>query len=470
MSREKSLVKNTFIITIGKVCTQLVSFFLLPLYTAILTTEEYGVIDLLNTLVSLLLPIVTFQIEQALFRELIEVRGDQEATSRTITTCLVTIFVQCAIYVALFLSISPAINNEYKYFLATNVISQIMVTILLQTARGLGDNKRYAIASFCAASCTIIFNILFLVFARLGANGMLLATLVSQTLASLYLVFSLKLYKYVSIKKYSKELRTRLWKYSIPLIPNAISWWIIDASDRVIVTSLLGVDQNGILSASLKFAALLASMSYIFSLSWTESIAVAINDTNIKDYFNRMLNTMLRLFIAISIGLIAGMPFLFPLLINEKYSYGYGLVPISVIATFFNVVVGLVSVMYVAKRNTKAIASTSMLSAIINIIVHLVLIRYIGLYAAVISSLAAFLTMSIYRIFDIRKKYFDIEINRLLVVESLVVLALILCVYYVRNPYLNVIALLCAIVFAWYINKDTLDTILKLAKRKVKFK
>lgn len=48
---------------------------LLPLYTGILSTEEYGIVDLLNTLVSLLLPIVTFQVEQAVFRELIEVRG-----------------------------------------------------------------------------------------------------------------------------------------------------------------------------------------------------------------------------------------------------------------------------------------------------------------------------------------------------------------------------------------------------------
>ena len=74
MNREKQLIKNTAIITIGKICTQMISFFLLPLYTAILTAEEYGIVDLLNTLVSLLIPIITFQIEQALFRYLIDAR------------------------------------------------------------------------------------------------------------------------------------------------------------------------------------------------------------------------------------------------------------------------------------------------------------------------------------------------------------------------------------------------------------
>ena len=71
MNREKSLFKNTIIITIGKICTQLITFFLLPVYTGILTTAEYGVVDLLNTLVSFCLPIVTLQLEQSIFRELI---------------------------------------------------------------------------------------------------------------------------------------------------------------------------------------------------------------------------------------------------------------------------------------------------------------------------------------------------------------------------------------------------------------
>ena len=55
MNREKLLIKNTAIVSLGKICTQLITFFLLPLYTAVLSTEEYGVVDLLNTLTSLLL-------------------------------------------------------------------------------------------------------------------------------------------------------------------------------------------------------------------------------------------------------------------------------------------------------------------------------------------------------------------------------------------------------------------------------
>ena len=467
MSREKNLAKNTIIITIGKICTQLITFFLLPLYTGILSTEEYGTVDLLNTLVSLLLPIVTFQVEQAIFRELIEVRDDKIAESKIISSGVITVFFQCIIYLIIFSLISPFINNNYKFFLATNVVTYIFLSLFQQIARGFGDNKKYAIGSFISALFTIIFNILFLVVIKLGAYGMLLGTMSGQLIASLYLFISLKLYKYIRVSEYKKDIIKKLWKYSIPLIPNAISWWIFNASDRVIATMFLGVDQNGILAASLKFSSVFITFYNIFNMSWTESISVAINDEDVDDYFNKMFNIILNLFTAMSIGMISCMPFVFPIMINEKFGSGYGLVPISIIASLFNVVVGLLSVIYVAKKNTKAIANTSIASAIINIVVHLSLIKFVGLYAAVISTFASFFIMSIYRLIDINKKYFKIKINKFLIIKTIITLIIVIPLYYINNIYLNIISLIIAIIFAWNINKKSIDIIFSFMKKKL---
>lgn len=465
MSREKNLAKNTIIITIGKICTQLITFFLLPLYTGILSTDEYGTVDLLNTLVSLLLPIVTFQVEQAIFRELIEVRDDKIAESKIISSGVITVFFQCIIYLIIFSLISPFINNNYKFFLATNVVTYIFLSLFQQIARGFGDNKKYAIGSFISALFTIIFNILFLVVIKLGAYGMLLGTMSGQLIASLYLFISLKLYKYIRVSEYKKDIIKKLWKYSIPLIPNAISWWIFNASDRVIATTFLGVDQNGILAASLKFSSVFITFYNIFNMSWTESISVAINDKDVDNYFNKMFNIILNLFTAMAVGMIACMPFVFPIMINEKFGSGYGLVPISIIASLFNVVVGLLSVIYVAKKNTKAIANTSIVSAIINIVVHLSLIKFVGLYAAVISTFASFFIMSIYRLIDINKKYFKIKINKSLIVKTIIALIIVIPLYYINNLYLNIISLIVAIMFACNINKKSIDIIISFMKK-----
>ena len=468
MSREKNLAKNTIIITIGKICTQLITFFLLPLYTGILSTEEYGTVDLLNTLVSLLLPIVTFQVEQAVFRELIEVRGKKDKESRIISSAVITVIFQCIVYLVIFALISPFINNHYKFFLATNVVANIFLSLLLQIARGFGDNKKYAFASFISALSTIAFNVLFLVVIKLGANGMLLGTMLGQIVATIYLFISLKLYKYLKVKDYKKEVIKSLWKYSLPLIPNAISWWVFNASDRVIASAFLGVDQNGILAVSLKFSAVYITFYNIFNMSWTESISIAIKDDDVSDYFNKMFNIVLRLFTAMAVGMIACMPFVFPIMINEKFSDGYGLIPISIVGSLFNVVVGLISVIYVAEKNTKAIASTSIVSAVINIIVHLVLIKFIGLYAAVISTFVAFFVMSIYRLMDAGKRYFKIKIDMKFIIQSLIGLIFVFISYYINNIYLNAFVVLFAVLFAIYINKDSFDIIFKLFTKKLK--
>lgn len=468
MSREKNLAKNTIIITIGKICTQLITFFLLPLYTGILSTEEYGTVDLLNTLVSLLLPIVTFQVEQAVFRELIEVRGKKDKESKIISSAVITVMFQCIVYLIIFALISPFINNHYKFFLATNVVANIFLSLLLQIARGFGDNKKYAFASFISALSTIVFNVLFLVVIKLGANGMLLGTMLGQIVATIYLFISLKLYKYLKVKDYKKEVIKSLWKYSLPLIPNAISWWVFNASDRVIASAFLGVDQNGILAASLKFSAVYITFYNIFNMSWTESISIAIKDDDVSDYFNKMFNIVLRLFTAMAVGMIACMPFVFPIMINEKFSAGYGLIPISIVGSLFNVVVGLISVIYVAEKNTKAIASTSIVSAVINIIVHLVLIKFIGLYAAVISTFVAFFVMSIYRLMDAGERYFKIKMDMKFIIQSLIGLIFVFISYYINNIYLNAFVVLFAVLFAIYINKDSFDIIFKLFTKKLK--
>ena len=103
MNREKKLLKNTMIITIGKICTQLITFLLLPLYTGVLTTAEYGIVDLLNTLVSLCLPIVTLQIEQAVFRELLEVRNNEKEKKKIISSTIVTVILQSIFFLILFI-------------------------------------------------------------------------------------------------------------------------------------------------------------------------------------------------------------------------------------------------------------------------------------------------------------------------------------------------------------------------------
>lgn len=466
MNREKVLFKNTIIITIGKMCTQLISFLLLPVYTTLLSTEEYGIVDLLNTLIALCIPVTTFQIEQAVFRHLIDSRDNESEIKCTITTTLITVTIQSIVYLMIFCIVAPFIHNQYKYYLATNVIACIFSSIMLQISRGLGDNKKYAFGSFITAFTTVILNIVFIVGFKWGAYGMLTASLIGNIVCSIYIFISKRVYKYILFKLYSKELLKKLWKYSLPLIPNAISWWIFNSSDRIIVSSILGIGENGILSAAYKFSSVYITIYNIFNMTWTESASLHINDKDNSEFFSKIINITLKLFTAICLGIIVCMPFIFPIMINEKFNSAYNQIPILMIASLFNVLVGLLSVVYIAKKNTKAVAKTSILAASINLVVNLGLIKFIGLYAASISTLAAYFIMSLYRLHDV-KRYITIKLEKKFVLSASMMIIILLISYYINNMYLNIILVIITILYAWIINKDSIYSLLDMLKGKI---
>ena len=302
MSKGKELLKNTAIVSIGKICTQLITFFLLPVYTAVLSNEEYGVVDLLNTLTSLLLPIATLQIEQGIFRYLIDCREDKEKQTTLITTIIRFTIIQTVICILLFLCISPFIHNQYKYYLMANLLMGIFSTILLQICRGLGDNTKYAIGSFITGAITVVLNVLFIVAFHWGAYGMLAATAISNLLCAVYIFITKKLNKYIEPKKYDKKVLKEIIKYSVPLIPNMISWWIVSASDRTIISTVLGVAQNGIYSAANKFSGVFTTLYSVFNLTWTESASININSEDKNEFFSRILDFVL-LILVLSISL-----------------------------------------------------------------------------------------------------------------------------------------------------------------------
>ena len=449
VNKNKELAVNTAILTIGRICTQFMSFFLMPLYTAALSTEEYGVVDLVGTYTSLLLPVALLQIDQALFRFLIDKRNDEDGKKYVLTTAAIFSLAQVAVVIAVFLLFGRFISTIYKWYLLCNLIMAIFSSMMLQTARGLGDNVSYAIASFLSALVNVILNIITILVLKMGVVGMLAATIAGNFVVAVYLYFKEKIYCYIDIGFFNKGALKAMLKYSVPLVPNALSWWVLSASDRSIVLVFLGAAFNGLLSVGHKFSNLFMVFYNIFNISWTESASLHLNEPDCEGFISGVIVNMFKLFSSIAIGMIACMPFVFPIMINEKFNDAYGIIPLFMLSSIFNVVVGLYSVIYVALKKTKEIAKTSIYAGIINIIVHLVLVKYIGLYAAPVSTIVAFGSMAVYRYFDL-KKYLNVPLpmSVLLLVSGMFVLS---CVsFYSKNTILQiviffVIAVVCVI-------------------------
>lgn len=466
MNRQKELAVNTIILTVGKICTQFVSFLLLPLYTALLTPDEYGIVDLFNTYITLLVPVFNWQFESGLFRFMIDCRDNKKQQTELFSTVFLSNIFQSCIYILFFFVFQRFIHSEYKIFLAVDVVLNIFLNTMLQLARGLGKNLNYSIASFLSAVVSIALNIIFIAGLKMGAYGMFLASVLAKPVVILYLWITLKTSHYLSVKAFNKKILKKVSKYSIPLIPNQLSWWVVGVSDRTILSFFLGVAANGIYSVANKFSSVFITFYNIFNLSWTESVSLHIKDEDREEFLADTINSMFRLFSAINIGIIACMPFIYPFFIDAQYAGAYNQIPILMLAVLFQVIVGLYSVIYVALKKSTEIAKTSFYAAVVNIGVDLALVSFIGIYAASISTLVAYAVMAVYRYFHV-KKYVDISLDKKSTCMTAVMYAVTLVSYYYNHVFTNILVLLAVVIYAYFNNKQFLHGIFNMVLDKL---
>lgn len=459
------MVKNTAIVAVGRVCTKFLSFFLLPFYTAVLSTEDYGIVDLFNTYISLLLPIVVFQIEDALFRFSIDVRDDETGKRKVVSTVLTFCAVQSVIFSTIFVILQMFVNIPYRWYLLMNVIVSIFSGSMLQLTRGMGDNFGYAFSSFLTAFSAILMNIVLVLFMEMGADGLFITAFFSNLIGIIYIIIKEKVYTLFCIRWFDGKLLKEMLAYSLPLVPNYLSWWVIGASDKTVVTWFLGVAQNGILSVSQKFSTAYTTFYSIFNLTWTENAAIHRNDEDRSQYYTRIIETSFRVLASACLGIIAAVALMFPLLVNEKFGDSYYQIPIYMLSSLLYSCIGIFSVVYIAFKKTGEIAKTSLFAAAINLIVNIALIRFIGLYAASVSSVVAYGVLFLFRYFDI-KKMMNIVIEKKVILSVAVMMIVDFVIYYVRVDWLSAVNLAVVACYALYINRVIVKEMLAIIRER----
>lgn len=472
MNKSKELIKNTIIIFIGKFSTQFITFLLLPIYTRVLSTSDYGYVDLIQTYLALLVPIIALRLDTGVFRFLIDVRDNNREKSKIISSTSICLIFQLVLLSIIFIIVNLFIKINYFTLILLDVISMACSSVILQTTRGLGFNKDYSISSIISALVTIIGNVLFLIVFKLGISGVFLSTFIANISCVTYLVIKNKIYKYIKINMINKKDIHSLLKYSLPMIPNGLSWWVLNVSDRTILTYFISAAANGIYSVSCKFSSILSSLFTIFNMSWQETVSLHINDSDRDDFFSNVTENVLNLFNSLCLGIIVCMPWIFNIIIGEKYIQAYEYIPLLLLGNVFNALIGILGGIYIAKKNTKEVAKTTVFAAIINLLIDLLLVKFIGIYAAVLSTVISYFIMTIYRYIDVQK-YVKIKIRKTIIILNIFAYSITTILYYLNNTYLNILNFVFVCTFALVINRNFIKNIFlgilkKRGKRYVK--
>lgn len=464
-SRTEALVKNTLILTIGKISTQAISFFLLPLYTAYLTKYDYGVVDIVATIVTLLVPILNMQLEQGIFRFMVTCRYNEERLKQIVSTSFTFIIAQILLLTLIFIAINFFWQSEYGWFLYANLVVNMLTFLLMQTMRGFGDNVGYALSAVISSVANIGVNLMLILVFNLGAKAMLTASVVGGVTVIIFILFRLKFWQYFEVKQFDTHALMELLSYSVPLIPNELSWWAIRTSDRFVVSAFLGYAANGIVAVANKIPSVFVMFYNIFGIAWTESVVLHLKEPGGEEFFSNVTNRSFRLFSCGALIIIAVVPYIFGLLINEQFAEAYYLIPLYIIGCVFNVVIGLISTVYIVHKRTKVIAKTSILAAMICISMSLLLVKYVGIYASPIANIVGFGVMMVYRCIDL-KKYVQLKWNFGYILWLSFFALLLITTYYLNNRLLSLAALLATLLFTLVVNKSDIQQCIKYIKSK----
>lgn len=463
MNQKKQLLKNTAIIAIGKLSTQIVSFLLLPLYTAKLSTEEFGTYDFFVTLSVFLLPIITLLMEESMFRFLIDA-DDLKSKKRTITATIVYTAVGTVIFTILAAIIMGIIHYEYAVIFIIFIISNILLGLSNALSRGMGKVNLYSLSNFILGVITIILNILFIVTFKLGVNGLLWSNIIANTATAVIMFYKLHLPQFVSKKDFSRETLGKMIRYSAPLVPNNLSWVIISLSDRLMLTQMMGADANGIYAVANKFPNIVYTCYGFFSTAWKESAARILKEENKSQYYNSIYKDVKFFLKAIVLGLIAIMPLAFPLLVNESYNDAYKYIPILIISIYYTNMSNFYGGIFTAYKNTKIMGSTTAVAAVINIVINIIFIPKFGIYAATFSTLISNMVVYFYR----RYKIMDyIKLKEKFNYVFWILLVITLITYYKNNMILNIIVFLLVVAYCIFTNKNFIMRVSKPVISKV---
>ena len=403
MGRKGNLVKNMAILSLGTVVPKIASFITLPIITACLTKTEYGTYDLITVLVSLVLPVVTLQMQGAAFRFLISTRGDGREQKIVVTNISSFIVGVSACALAVLYVCFREIDNPIRICIIVYLGVDICLTTARQIARGLAKNMAYSVSALVNALIEMILVAVLLKGYHKGLTGLMCALIFSQLLSLVYLVVSARILSYIDFSLISAEKIKEFLSYSWPLVPNSLSSWVIRVSDRFIISLFLGIEANAIYAVANKLPNIFSIAQSTFTLSWQENASVAAADKDSAEYYGEVFSDIYNLFIGMMALLIASTPIIFKILIRGDYEEAYNHMVILYFGVLFSSISSYLGGIYIANMKTRQIGITTLIAAGINFIINILLVKRIGIYAATLSTVVSYLWLVLYRMIDIQK-------------------------------------------------------------------
>lgn len=400
---KKHLINGTAVYFVGTFVSKILQFLILPFLTNSLSPAEYGYYDSLVALSTLVVPLLTLQTIEGMFR--FTVSSNYEERKKVITNVHYVLITTSIIMFLIVIFVKGYLDTDIEYFslIYIYMISTMYFTFFQKIVRSKGLNKLFAVSGIMYTFLLLSLQFLFIKFTDLGVNGLLISNIISSLVISLWYIIFLDLKKYFKFKKPDFILLKEIFRYSLPLVPNNLSWWGITTLNTFIVISVLGVDSNGLLAIAGKFPGMLTLATSVFQLAWQETAIKDSEENSKSDLYNQTFGVYFRILSTSTVVTLIASKLIFPFLVGDEFIDSIKYLPFLFYSALFASISAFLGVSYTTTKKTIGAFSTTFFGFVTNLLIVLCLINIIGLYAAVIGKMVSFLVVVFLRFKDSKK-------------------------------------------------------------------
>ncbi len=477
MNRTKKLLKNIILFAIGSFAPKFLSFFLVPVYTKFLSTEAYGVSDLLNTICSLMLPVLTLDISDSILIYTIERKSYGKEKSAPLRYGLQIVLKSLVFLGVIFIPIIILGNNLTLLLYGGYIFSQYCISaiysVFIAYLRGTDDIETVVFAGVINSFVTIISSIFFIVFLGFGLSGLLLANIFGGIIADFFIAIKIKVFKiYTSKNSLLKDEKEQMLRYSIPLIFSGLAWWINTSSDRLFVSVLIGTEINGIYAIANKIPTIINALHNIICQAMQLSVFTEIRSTDRERYLTRLYDMYSFSMNAACSILILLDKILAKFLFRGEFYVAWKYSPALLIAAVMYSVTGYLTTIYAAEKKTKLITKATIVGAGINFILNMLLIPKFGLYGAIVATVIGYAVICFSMLWKAKSTFsINFGIGKSLGAYLLLVFQWILILFYEYSYGFQIIILLFLCMFYKKAIIDLMEIIksiiIKILKKKL---
>lgn len=462
MSQEKRLAKNTIIYAIGNFGSKILGYIMVLVYSYFLHTDELGYYDLILTTISMVQPLVLFQINDSMYRFMLD---KEYVKSSIIATTFRFIRNAIVISIIIFVPIAVVFDIKYIIYIILYYASLMMLAGTQDAIRGYSKTKLYAGLGILNSGITLAFEFFGLVVLHKGIEILLISKAVANIICVLLSFVKTPILKDYLSEKTDRNILNKMLIYSIPLVPNVICWWIMNSSDRYIIRLFIDVSANGIYAISNKFPTIITTLTGVFYLAWQESAIKEYEKPNRDAFFSGIFNKYFCLLMTLSMILIPVTKVIILMFVAIEYKSSWEYTPSLYIAVVFSALCSFLGIGYQISKETIKSFYTTIISAFVNIMVNISLINIIGIHAASISTLVAYIVLFLIRIYHTRKYYkISYDYKRMLLLCFLCLLS-VACVFIIDNVLILVLVSLILLCFSFIFNRDIIRPIIRKIRK-----